>query len=181
MFKMHKKFWLFIIVGISYFITPYIIGLIFNVPKEGLSQSWEIIVAVMVWLFGDNIIPRCYSYVTKAASNSRTTSNPNYYDYHIAEYKGIYWVWQWYGNSIENLTALCPKCLQRLDTKDSYYVRATGMTHISNSPLRYYCDNDNCHYETDYVDYDKAFKEIERRIRTGEYKEDMKNFSIKYY
>ena len=95
---------------------------------------------------------------------------PGYHKYTQTNFKDINWSWQWRGGRFDNSIAFCPKCSNRLEKTNQRYDKATGYTSYSTIPVTYYCDNDDCDFKTDYVEDKKVYKEIERKINSGEYK-----------
>ena len=69
--------------------------------------------------------------------------------------------------------AFCPNCSNRLEINNKKYDKETGYTSHFIIPIIYNCDNDNCNFTMDYIDGRKANKEIERRINSGEYKNEL--------
>ena len=81
---------------------------------------------------------------------------------------GLVWHWDWSGDKMTNMRIFCPSCSYRLifEEKDPLPYPYTPDTKVE-------CHH--CGYEQHWNEpraklLDKAVREIERRIRTGEYK-----------
>jgi hypothetical protein len=161
-------YWLSVAYGVYKSVT-----FIFTVPNE-LVGKYTIAVSIFVSLLGSGLAftidRKLFSGKSSFTSGFSVPGLPDYYNFRQFNFKGINWAWQWGGGQIDNITAFCPLCCNRLETSNSYYDKESGHTWMATVPKRYVCDNDTCNFEADYVPSEKVGKEIERRINSGEYK-----------
>ena len=84
----------------------------------------------------------------------------------------IQWGWQWHYYKLSYLTALCPKCSNRLDFENTYV--QNNIRSLKPGCI-FICDN--CDFKREFPRKSvseillKIKKEVDRRIRTGEFKQ----------
>ena len=93
---------------------------------------------------------------------------PGHFSYVSDNILGVQWQWRWQAGTIDDLVPICPKpaCSCRLDHERSSHLAIDGVSLV--------CDH--CGFTKDYdCNWDdlrwRVLKEIDRRIRTGEFKE----------
>ncbi len=90
-----------------------------------------------------------------------------HYEYVRDEIMGLKWEWAWHGGLIYNLIFLCPKCSYQLFVDKTYNYEGYDGGSMVNCPN---CDFNNTWQISTEEFEDRALREIQRRIRTGQYK-----------
>lgn len=104
-----------------------------------------------------------------------TDRQPDWCNYRTAIFFNVKWIWDWLGNNITNLTALCPRCDFELDTCNGFQIPGLpeGTMFYSVFSSGYQCKK--CGFKKqigdDFENIETLVcKEIEYAIRTGKYK-----------
>ena len=156
---------------------PVVVGLIVEVftDVEVLSTLWGLVntigtTPIPLWLaillvvagvgavFGWAWFMRWLHYV-----EVHEVDVPEHYSFTKLRLLGIDWEWEWYAGDITNLLILCPNCKNELELRS----QGSGYKDLT------MCEN--CGFvelfEVEKVEVVKrAYKEIRRLVRTGEYK-----------
>jgi len=100
----------------------------------------------------------------------RPESGAEYSEYTEDKMHGAIWRWRWVGNAVSNLWCYCPNCDATL-----VYINQSILDYRIAPKADFLCENCNSIITT-IISGDKDYalgvieREIERRVRTGEYK-----------
>ena len=117
---------------------------------------------------------------------NRTEEKIDWKDYTVDIIEGVRWRWSWGGNEnkwVTNLKPFCPECDRELDTPDAFTQFEIMSDHLRHTePNKSSVECGNCGFSQtwnrNYVDvHDDVEKEIERRKRTGEWRDRMGSLS----
>lgn len=114
----------------------------------------------------------------KQEQPKRQSAYPDWYiEYTQDEIEGVIWEWKWYSEHGEYrkyaLTPLCPRCMNELVIYPKNPYR--------NTIRQMYCDRKECSFKYEgWMNYDRIEREIERRVRTGEWKNAKKRLDAIY-
>jgi hypothetical protein len=113
-------------------------------------------------------------YVAKLLLSIQLKSKPEYTTYTQDSIYGTNWKWKWEKEEISNIQCYCPKCDAILIYDDT----SSNTKHTELSKTDFICENCNSNIITTIHGGNKNYainavkREIERRIRTAEYKKD---------
>jgi len=128
--------------------------------------GWILLIILVLALFGLIII-----FISIKSNN-----NPEYKSYVEDFIYGVKWRWEWSGNNIFNTWCYCPKCDATLVYDDSSCSRYSSV-----SKTDFICENCNSQVVASISGGNKRYaigaveREIDRRIRTNEYKNTLTN------
>lgn len=175
---------LFILI-VGFLLTSYSVGVRQLLSWIGDALSYEI----PLWIFIaiTILVLLATGIIAKASSRESVSALPDYCSYTSEELHGVLWKWKWardynsdliYTVSRNDLCEYCPRCQMVLEDTQDYFHGAVD----------YVCENDSCDWTWTQtlkpVKQDsygrrsamsreelraKVTKEIERRVRTGEW------------
>jgi hypothetical protein len=167
-----------VIAGIILLTIPVLRGYVVSFIAwlwSGLVWSWEALLAsysLPSWLWLLVFIFATIGVVNIYIAIKGEKEEPEFKKYIEDSIHGAKWRWNWSGNQVSNAWCYCPRCDATLVYDDS----SCRSFHSTVSKTDFICEN--CDHSTiasitggnkDYAT-GAIIREIERRIRTGEYK-----------